>query len=375
MWPTISVLRLGVSLAIGTLVFGLAAHGQQATSQAGKRSQPGRTLLRPVQRSAEELLVLELRLGSLVLSDGFIGYLHRGGVLLSLDEVARALEFPITVEPEASQADGWFLRENRRFSLDLARGEVLIEGQAEPFDPSLVELHRDGIYVDATLLTRWFPVDFEFDLPRLLISVTPREPLPVQVRLEREERYARLERGRTARPVFPRMDTPYRLWDWPFIDTTSGFGYRSGKSGGGEVQNSSLISGDFLYMTSALFLAGGNENSLTDLRLTFGRKEPDGALLGLLQAREFSFGDIFTPQIPLISRSRAGRGVEISNFPLSRPSEFDRTTLHGELPLGWEVELYRNEVLLDFQRSRPDAPTRPAARARKKPRRPHGPKC
>jgi len=32
-----------------------------------------------------------------------------------------------------------------------------------------------------------------------------------------------------------------------------------------------------------------------------------------------------------------------------RPTEFDRITLDGDLPIGWEVELYRNEVLLDFR--------------------------
>ena len=56
----------------------------------------------------------------------------------------------------------------------------------------------------------------------------------------------------------------------------------------------------------------------------------------------------------MISRSQLGRGAEISSFPLYRSTEFDTITLHGDLLVGWEVELYRNEVLLDFQASRAD---------------------
>jgi hypothetical protein len=39
---------------------------------------------------------------------------------------------------------------------------------------------------------------------------------------------------------------------------------------------------------------------------------------------------------------------------LETPEEFDRITLEGNLPLGWEVELYRNEVLLEFQSASAD---------------------
>lgn len=340
------------ALAPTILVLVLAILGQPAASQPGEKGQDYSPIV-PVERSDEELLILQMRFGRYILSDGIIGYIHRGGVLLSLDEVARALEFPITVDLGAGQATGWFLNKNRRFSLDVARREIVVEGRADSFDPSLVELHSDGIYVDATLFGRWFPIDIEFDLARLIINVTSREPLPIEQRLEREKARARLKRGGAARPVYPRVVAPYRFLGWPFIDANSNFNYRGGVLEGREAQYSGLISGDLCYMSSVLFVAG-DDDSLTDARLTLGRSDPDGNLLGPFHARSLNFGDIFSPQIPLISRSRAGRGAEISNFPLSRASEFDRTILRGELPLNWEVELYRNEVLLDFHLPRAD---------------------
>ena len=317
---------------------------------------PGRaqetTTIQPVERPLEDELVLQVRLGRFILSDGLLGYLHRGGVLLPLDELARALDFAIVVDPAAARAAGWFLAEDRRFVLDLTSGEVSVEGRAAPYDSSLVELHLDDIYVDTTLLAAWFPIDLEFDLSALAIRVTSREPLPIEQRLEREAKTARLGRGAVERPQFPRFEVPYRLIDFPFVDTTHAFDFD--RSGGARASSTSLVTGDLLYMDTSLFLASDNDQLLSRARLTMGRKDPDSALLGRLRLSEFQLGDVFTPQLPLIARQREGRGVTISSFPLFRPTEFDRTTLRGELPLGWEVELYRNEILLDFQRSPTD---------------------
>ncbi len=44
----------------------------------------------------------------------------------------------------------------------------------------------------------------------------------------------------------------------------------------------------------------------------------------------------------------------MSNFPLDQPSQLGRENFRGELPPGWEAELYRGEELLAYARSRPD---------------------
>ncbi len=309
--------------------------------------------LTPVERPVEDELILEMRLGRFVLSDGLLGYLHRGGVLLPLDEVMRALELAVAADPARGQAGGWFLAEDRRFSLDLVRGGATVEGKPAPFDAALVELHVEDIYVDTTLLSAWFPVDFEFDLSRLLITVTSREPLPLEARLERERRAARLGRGAFERLRYPRQEVPYKLWDWPFFDTTHAFDFNNDQNTL-SARSTTLVTGDLLFMDSTLFVASNDQEPLADVRFTMGRKDPEAGLLGPLGLSEIAFGDVFTPQLPLVAAQREGRGAFVSSFELNRPSEFDRTTLRGELPLGWEVELYRNEILLDRQLSRAD---------------------
>jgi hypothetical protein len=44
----------------------------------------------------------------------------------------------------------------------------------------------------------------------------------------------------------------------------------------------------------------------------------------------------------------------VSSFPLQLQSQFDRQSFRGELPPGWEVELYRGAELLAYAQSRAD---------------------
>ena len=44
----------------------------------------------------------------------------------------------------------------------------------------------------------------------------------------------------------------------------------------------------------------------------------------------------------------AGRGAVITNLPLTARTAFDRTRIEGDLPTGWEAELYRNGRSTDY---------------------------
>jgi hypothetical protein len=310
-----------------------------------------------VSRSDDELYILEVRLKKFVLSPGVLGYLDGSTLYLPLGQIAEALEFPISVDPINGRASGWFLSENRLFSLNMARQEVVVEGRRGTYDPRAVELHTDDIYVDSRLLSRWFPVDLRYDLANSIIKVHSRESLPVETRLAREDARARLSGRQGAEQTrYEELHVPYRWFDWPFIDFSAEGGYthdpNTGETWVGRYN--SLITADVLKMNATMFVAGDEDDGLSQARLTLGRKDPLGELLGPLHVSEFALGDIDSPNTTLISQSNFGRGAEISSFPIGRSGLFSRTDLTGDLPLGWDIELYRNEVLIDFQPTRPD---------------------
>jgi len=310
-----------------------------------------------VSRSDDELYILEMRLNDIVLSEGLVGYVDNSTLFLPLGQLADVLEFPISVDPANGQASGWFLGENRLFSLNVTWREAVIEGRRGTYDPRSVEVHADDIYVDSRLLSRWFPVDLRYDLSNSIVKAESREPLPIEARLAREESRARLAGQQDAeRPAYDELDVPYRWFDWPFIDFSTEGGYSSDPDTGETwvARYNALFTADLLKMSANVFLAGDDNDGLSQARLRLGRTDPRGELFGPLHATEFSIGDINSPKTTLVSNSRFGRGAEVSSFPIGRDGEFSRTNLIGDLPLGWDVELYRNEVLIDFQSARAD---------------------
>ena len=303
-----------------------------------------------VERSFEEELILSVRLKNYILSEGIIAYQHQTGVLLPLGEMMSALEFAIDVNPRTGIADGWFLRENRSFFLDAVKGELTILGEKQSYQKELVELHSDDIYVDSLLLSEWFPVDADVALSLSRVIISSREPLPLEERLEREKNQGRLGKGGQSKEIpLPPLFSPYSLFSTPGIDVYLLTGYQD--TNGGKSYDGSynlFFAGDLLYMTGNIFVAGSKEDALGSLRMTLERKDSNGGLtpLGL---SEITIGDVFTPSIPLMVNSKSGRGVRLTNFPMEAIREFDRITLRDDLPIGWEVELYRNDSLIDAQ--------------------------
>jgi hypothetical protein len=49
-----------------------------------------------------------------------------------------------------------------------------------------------------------------------------------------------------------------------------------------------------------------------------------------------------------------GSGALLTNIPLQLANTFDRHSFQGDLPPGWQVELYRNQALVGFQAARAD---------------------
>lgn len=313
------------------------------------------TRLEPVERPDDQLLVLELLLDRFLLRDALLAYHDGEHLLLPLGEVASALALAVEVDLGEGSAEGWILREGRVFSLDSVRREVLVDGRRERLaEEDLVELHVDDLYVEARLLERWLPIAFEVDLLASRVLVHSREPLPLERRLERRRLWRQVGTApsEASGALYRREAMPYRLVDWPAVDHQMVMSLRSDERGARTSMRSNLLAaGDLFHLESELAVAwtGGDGASPPEARLKLGRRDPDAALLGGLRATEVSFGDLLTPGRPLVSQESWARGVRISNFPLDRPEEFDRITLRGDLPAGWEVELYHNEELRDFQ--------------------------
>lgn len=301
----------------------------------------------------EDLRLLEVVLDQTLLSEAVAAYAGpSGGTLLPLRTVSELVGVAVTANPAEGVATGFILDERRSFHLDLGRGQVTISGKTASFSADLVRAYSDDIYVDSSLLSEWYPIGFDVDLFALRLELRPREPLPLQTRLERERRIRlwRLRR-RPPRANFDRLTVPYSLWEVPFVDQRLqiSLGERS------RTNYSTYATGDLLFMSSEAYLTGGDEELVDTARLTLRRRDPDANILGWLGATEVAVGHVIHPASSLLSNtSDPLPGVFLTNRPLHRAAEFDRHAFRGNLPQGWDVELYHNDILIEYQQSGPE---------------------
>lgn len=302
------------------------------------------------------LLLLEVRLDTEVIAEAIPAYERDGQILLPLGELARVLTVGIQTRPDEGVASGFILSPERSFSLNVVSLEVTLAGQTETFESSRFLAEPDDIYVALDLLERWLPVELEVQRSSQVLHVHALEELPLQARLRRERSLDRpVSSAGYEAPRYDHRRSPYRMLDMPFVDQTLE-GELQKHNGETEANGryTAFFTGDLLGMESSLYLATGTRESDHDVRATVGRSDPDGGLLGPMRARSYRLGSFASPSVDNLVRSTSGEGVSVTNRALTQPSSFDSQTLAGDLPPGWDVELYYNNALVDFQQARAD---------------------
>lgn len=305
----------------------------------------------PPDLSDDDELILELRLSGGGLADTLVGYGTRNGIYLPLGALARTLDLAIVVSQDGTYASGWFLDEKRTLTIDLRQKQLELLGKSLPF-PTGVFVARDGeMYVLADYLGELMPLSLKTDLRDQSVTITTREPFPFEARLAREQARERLgsQQSASLTEVFKREPTDYRLIDYPLIDVE--LRGMSDRLFGTRAETDVRLSTDLAFMNAQTYFSASSSEGVNAARIELGRRDPDGTLLGPLGATEFQIGDVATVALPIGLRGTAGRGAYISNASLTRASVFDKIDLRGELPDGYEVELYRNNVLIGSTRN------------------------
>ncbi|MEX1058130.1 MAG: hypothetical protein WED11_10380, partial [Natronospirillum sp.] len=307
------------------------------------------------QDEPPELVLLEVRLDQIRLSEAIPAYRQGQHILLPLGELARLLTLAIETQPHEGIASGYVLTEERGLDLDANEGVIKQSGRQKSFDTSLVMSDQDDIYVAEVLLEQWLPLQLTIDYSRLMLDIKALEELPLQRRLARARQGERALLGNDQGPDYPRHPLQYRLLGVPSVDQTLSLEHQhNDHRNWTDARYTALLTGDLLHFESSLYVQAGTRDPERDLRITLGRKDPDARLLGPLRARSYQFGNVSGPSADHITTTTAGLGVAVSNSPLSQPRQFDSQTFEGELPPGWDVELYYNDALIGFQQANGD---------------------
>jgi len=298
-----------------------------------------------------DLRILEVRIESYKFEDLIPAYQYQDVVLLPLGLLTEIMDLAVTVGD--GTAEGFVIREDRTFFLDVARNEIIIKGKPEKFDASLVHNLGDDIYVESNLLGQWLYMKFNIELFSATLKITSDEKLPFLKKMEREAKIKQaLSKSNKEDIYYPRHREPYKMLSVPFLDQSVTLG-RQRNSGGkafSRYQYTTYASADLLKHEGALYVSGDKRDDVEEFRMRLGRKDIDGELLGFMKATEYAVGNVTETRVNFINQpSKIEGGISVGNYALGRQIEYDRHRFVGVLLPGWEVELYRNNALIAYQ--------------------------
>ena len=169
--------------------------------------------------------------------------------------------------------------------------------------------------------------------------------------MERRKRAAQLKKNASIQlSALPQVKLPYRMWRAPALDfvVSGGVTYRA--STGTRIDRRAAVyaAGELATLSYTAQVGSDEKGEPQTFRFRAFRSDPDGGLLGRLNATHFEVGDVTGHDSKLLGGGSNGRGVAVTNQPLFTPAAFDRTRFEGDLPTGWEAEIYRNGPLLGF---------------------------
>jgi hypothetical protein len=305
----------------------------------------------------DDAILLDIRSGQLRVGDGVRGYQTSTGVCVDFGDIIMALDLPVRLDKKSRRATGWLFKESRLITIDRELNTVQIVNKISKLNENDIRDTPEGWCVDTRQLAGWMGIEVKPDLGNSVLVLKSTEKLPFELAEERKARAGKAQPRQTFDlSSFPQASDPYRLWRTPSIDVVASTGVRKEKLRGAtfDARYEIYASGE-LAGTSFDARLSSNERAVPEsLRLRVYRTDPEGKLLGGLAATHFALGDVSSAPTALGVQSTVGRGAYVTNTPVERPDSFDRTTFRGELPDGWDAELYRNDQLIGYAQSRSD---------------------
>ena len=206
-----------------------------------------------------------------------------------------------------------------------------------PYDSTDVAWSDGDLFVATGLLDRLLGLNSEVDWPNLTVIVGRTGGLPVVQRARRERRHQLLYRPAAAEQA---LDIPLRqravdggVFSWSVTAATSGPTDQVSADLG---LGASLLGGSAELRPQ---MVSDNGASSGQLQASWTR-----AWSGSYWVRQARLGDIQTSGL----RSMLIQGAVLTNAPFIRSSEFDIEPIVGNVPAGWEAELYEGNRLLGY---------------------------
>ena len=293
-----------------------------------------------------EELIFTLYIDNIRLGDYFV-IVTETGYAVDFESLILALDFPIS--SRGLVYEGWFIDTDNTFYLNLKDSTeegftARVAGDDVRLKASSVTENFGAIYIDVSAVELLFPISIAFDEANLEATMTSSVLLPIQEKLKRGQAALASTAERNV-SKYPELKRYYELLSAQALDARISTSY-SESSDTFSDGYSILGAREIAYVNSRFFLSGSYDNPVRAANLTLSRNFSEDAFKADISRIEV--GDINPVQIGGQGFRGGALGLVLTNQLNNRElNDQQATTISGDVQVGWDVELYRNGVLID----------------------------
>ena len=306
------------------------------------------------QEQQDNFIVINAYSGPVVINSALEALYQDNRLFVPVSYLSEDIEVPIDYDLEQHHLLGWFETPSNTVHVDFNQNTGRVGKNMFDFSSDDYLYYEDELYLSTELVDKILNTISEFDFSNQSLKVTTAGNLPFDVllsRMQKQRLFDRVAKEKEAARQLALNKDVYMQKNWlqlPFLDLSARYSLSKNK---GQSSTDNLS-----YSANASFLTGGFDSefnaysSSTDEKpfLTFktAREDETGHILGLFKHLEL--GDTYSYSNAENSGTVTGLGVKMSTESALSPD--DKTyTFRDALPLGWQVELYRNDELLGYQ--------------------------
>ncbi len=306
------------------------------------------------QEQQDNIVIIHAYSGPVIINSALEAMYQDNRLFLPVSYLSEDVEVPITYDKESHRLTGWLENESNTVVVDFKNGTGRTGKNMFDFTADDYLYYEDELYLSVELVDKILNTISQFDFSDQSLSVITAGNLPFDKqlsRLKKQQRFDQVTRQKEAERLAAQNKDVWTQKNWlqmPFVDLSARYSLSKSKH--------TDWTDNLVYSANAAFLTGGFDSEFNayassvheDPIFSFktAREDETGHILGLFKHLEL--GDTYAYSNAENNSSVVGRGIKMSTDSLLSPD--DKTyTFRDALPLGWEVELYRNGELLGYQ--------------------------
>lgn len=297
------------------------------------------------QMQENENLLLRPKIGRIIYDYDIYALYRNGRIYYSVSDLIDILEFSIEYNNKTQKGQGWFLQEDWQISIDIKNNRIISKNKEFQPDEDDIIIDDDIVFIDEAQASQWFDMVFKADIEQQFVNIESDYPLPAIARIERQNKKIVNYEGATP-ALLPRYKENHQWFDMNTANIRLGSRYRQ-YDGKTNLSQSGTLSAEGQMLKHDMFLLIGadSRNKINNVTSRLSKKDEDAVLLGPLKARSYMVGDINLTDLNLTGDAGQEFGFRVSDSALNN-IEIQSTDISGNGIQGWDVELYRNSILI-----------------------------